>query len=119
MNEKEKIKEYLEFKGIAKNKFYTTTGFSVGFLDSGTSIGADKIKTIIDNYPDLNLKWLVLDEGDMIINNPNTTNENQENKLELLLNLIKTKEELIKLQKERIVELENKLKKIEDDLINE
>ena len=69
MNEKEKIKQYLESKGISKNSFYQRTGFSVGFLDSGKSLGADKIKIIIDNYPDLSLAWLVLDQGDMTSNN--------------------------------------------------
>lgn len=65
MSEKEKIKQYLNSKGISKNSFYQKTGFSVGFLDSGRSLGADKLRTIIDNYPDLSLEWLVLDKGDM------------------------------------------------------
>ncbi len=66
MTEKDKIKQYLECKGISKNKFYTETGFSIGFLDSGKSLGADKVKIIINTYPDLNINWLVLDEGPMI-----------------------------------------------------
>lgn len=67
MTEKEKIRQYLSFKGISKNAFYTKTGFSVGFLDSGKSLGVDKVRVIIDNYPDLSLRWLVFDEGDMIV----------------------------------------------------
>lgn len=70
MTEKEKIKKYLEYQGISKNKFYQTTGFSVGFLDSGNSLGVDKVKTIINKYPDLSLRWLVLDEGEMIVSDP-------------------------------------------------
>jgi hypothetical protein len=70
MTEKEKIKKYLEYQGISKNKFYQATGFSVGFLDSGNSLGVDKVKTIINKYPDLSLRWLVLDEGDMIVKDP-------------------------------------------------
>lgn len=66
MSEKEKIKQYLESKGISKNKFYNTTGLSIGFLDSGNSLGVDKLKIIINSYPDLSLRWLVLDEGEMI-----------------------------------------------------
>lgn len=66
MTDKEKIKQYLENKGISKSEFYRKTGLSVGFLDSGNSLGVDKAKIIINNYPDLNVKWLVLDQGDMI-----------------------------------------------------
>ena len=66
MSEKEKIKQYLEKQGISKNKFYITTGLSVGFLDSGNSLGVDKLKIIINSYPDLSLRWIVMDEGPMI-----------------------------------------------------
>lgn len=69
MSEKDKIKQYLEYKGISKNRFYTDTGLSVGFLDSGRSLGADKVKIIINKYPDLNMNWLILDEGPMVKDN--------------------------------------------------
>lgn len=66
MTEKDKIKQYLEYKGFSKNSFYVKTGLSLGFLDSGKSIGADKVRIIINMYPDLNLDWLILDNGPMI-----------------------------------------------------
>lgn len=125
MNEKEKIKKYLEYKRISKNKFYVTTGFSIGFLDSGASLGADKNKTILDNYPDLNLRWLVLDEGDMILpplldheTNQNTSPKKvKRDSLEILHDLIRTKEELIKIQKTQIDLLEQKLKDLENVIV--
>lgn len=67
MTEKEKLKAYLQYKGISKNRFYTEPGFSVGFLDSGRSLGADKVRIIINKFPDLSLEWLIMDEGEMII----------------------------------------------------
>ena len=66
MTEKEKLKAYLKEKGISKNKFYTLTGFSIGFLDSGRSLGADKVKIIINKFPDLSLDWLIMDQGPML-----------------------------------------------------
>lgn len=78
MTDKEKIKYYLEKKGISKNKFYTQTGLSVGFLDSGNSLGVDKAKVIINTYPDLNLDWLVLGEGEMIRESATTRKQNIE-----------------------------------------
>ena len=66
MTEKEKIKMYLENQGISKNKFYQVTGLGIGFLDSGKSLGVDKLKIIINKYPNLSLRWIVMDEGEMI-----------------------------------------------------
>lgn len=66
MTDKEKILKYLDYKGISKNKFYVKMGFSVGFLDSGNSLGVDKLKKIIDNYHDLNLEWFFNDNSPMI-----------------------------------------------------
>ena len=71
MTDKEKILKYIELKGISKNKFYQKTGLSVGFLDSGSSLGVDKLKLIIDNYHDLNLEWFFDDNRSMIKEDPN------------------------------------------------
>jgi hypothetical protein len=68
MTEKEKIKQYLEYKGISKNKFYNETGLSIGFLDSGNSLGVDKLKIIINKYSDINTDWLITGKGDMLLN---------------------------------------------------
>lgn len=66
MTEKDKIKQYLEYKNISKYKFYQQTGLSAGFLDSGCSIGVDKARIIINTYPDINLSWLIMGEGPML-----------------------------------------------------
>lgn len=66
MTDKEKIINFLNIKGISKNKFYKTTGFSVGFLDSGSSLGVDKLKIIIDNYHDLNIDYILGNSTDVI-----------------------------------------------------
>ena len=66
MTDKDKILKYLKYKGISKNKFYQKTGFAVGFLDSGNSLGVDKLKTVVDNYHDLNLKWFFDEDESMI-----------------------------------------------------
>lgn len=78
MNEKDKLKQFLEYKGISKNKFYTQTGLSVGFLDSGKSLGVDKAKIIINTYPELSLEWLVLDKGEMLNTSPQPAPEREE-----------------------------------------
>lgn len=59
LSDKEIIALYLENKGISKNSFYVKTGFSVGFLDSGKSLGVDKLRIILDNYPDFDPSLLL------------------------------------------------------------
>jgi len=75
MSDKEKIVQYLRYKGISKNSFYKTTGLSVGFLDSGSSLGVDKLRIIIDNYQDLNPLWFFVADSDMIKTVSDTTEE--------------------------------------------
>ena len=64
--DKEKISQYLDMKGISKRKFYEKTGFSSGFLDKGSSLGVDKLKIIIDNYPDFNYNSLLANEKELV-----------------------------------------------------
>lgn len=84
MTEKDKIKQYLDFKGISKNSFYVNTGLSVGFLDSGKSLGADKVRIIINTYPDINLDWLILDKGEMCVGVDNKTSINNISETKLI-----------------------------------
>ena len=62
MTDKEKIIDFLTLNGISRNSFYKKTGFSQGFLNSGSSIGVDKLKIIIQKYPSFNYKSLLFDE---------------------------------------------------------
>ncbi len=74
MNTKEKILQYLDFKEISQGKFCRKIGVSNGFLASGKHIGSEKLKVIRDNYVDLNMDWLIYDEGVMIVDK-NVLNE--------------------------------------------
>ncbi len=85
MTDKEKVKQFLKVKNIGRTQFSETTGFSSSFLDSGTSLGVDKLKIILDNYPDFNIWALLKDETDLVaepeqniknINSPNSQNNN-------------------------------------------
>ena len=67
MSTKEKLLQYIEYKEITQGKFCRKIGVSNGFLTSGKHIGSEKLKAIRDNYPDLNMDWLVYDEGEMLI----------------------------------------------------
>lgn len=66
MTDKQKIIEFLKYKGITKNKFYVETGLSVGFLDSGKSLGVENLRNILDIYHDLNPTWFIPGDGAML-----------------------------------------------------
>jgi hypothetical protein len=67
MTIKEKIRQYLVFKGVSKRKFTNEAKLSDGFLKGNGAIGADKLIVIRSICPDLNLEWLLFDEGEMIV----------------------------------------------------
>ncbi|AMA48089.1 hypothetical protein [Flavobacterium covae] len=114
ITDKEKILQYLNIKGISKNKFYVTTGLSVGFLDSGSSLGVDKLRLIIDNYPDLNVEWFVLDKGEMLKEtfNLKPTTYLHDNIEEETNN----NDYLIEVQKKLIEKLEKEVKELKEQL---
>ncbi|EKB61438.1 hypothetical protein [Bergeyella zoohelcum] len=113
MTDKEKIIYYLDYKGISKNKFYKKTGFSTGFLDKGSSLGVDNLRIIIDNYPDLSLRWFVMGEGEMIVDEKNDGNIFSD--IKILEELAEERKYTIMLQKNRISDLENQIRELKKD----
>ena len=75
MTHKEKILKYLNHKVIKPSIFYRNCNFSNGFLDSGKSLGSDKLRVILDNYQDLSIDWLLRDEGEMLLSDTSNVNE--------------------------------------------
>lgn len=76
--DKQKLIQYLEKKGISKNKFYKETGLSNGFLDSGSSFSLENLRLIIDKYRDINIGWLITGKGEMLISDQKEEVESKE-----------------------------------------
>lgn len=66
MGSTERIKEYLDFKGVTKYEFCKKLGFSNKFLDNSSNMGTDKACKIIHYYTDINPEWLLTGEGEML-----------------------------------------------------
>ncbi|MBP3354123.1 MAG: hypothetical protein J6L02_05685 [Bacteroidales bacterium] len=66
-----RLKEYLDYKGISISAFEKSVGMSnASFskqLNTGKTIGADKLENILTKYFDLSADWLLRGEGEMII----------------------------------------------------
>jgi len=66
MGSTERVREYLDFKGITKYKFCNDLGFSNKFLDNSSNMGTDKACKILHHYPDMNSEWLLTGRGSML-----------------------------------------------------
>lgn len=66
----ERIKEYIDFKGISISFFEKSIGMSnASFgksLKNKGAIGSDKLEIILNVYKDLNPVWLLTGEGEML-----------------------------------------------------
>lgn len=64
---KQRIKEYLKYKGVKIIEFSATIGVSNAYISSiRRSIQPDKLARIQECYPDLNIEWLVTGRGNML-----------------------------------------------------
>lgn len=66
----QKIKHYLDYRGIKVSTLEKAVGMSNGSfasqLKNNKTIGLDKLENILSKYPDINIEWLLTGEGDML-----------------------------------------------------
>ena len=100
LTDKEKLKLFLRQIGYKANALHTILGLSNNFLNSGDTIGVDKLRIIKGNaaFSRLSLNWFVMNKGLMLDAREEThgTLEIQEYLYEKELALIKLKEKLTK-----------------------
>jgi hypothetical protein len=67
MNAKERLRKFVEYKGLGRNRFEELVGISAGYLSTKSpSVGSEIIEKIARIYHDLNLEWLITGNGKMI-----------------------------------------------------
>lgn len=69
MGSTERMKEFLDYKGITKYKFCNDLGFSNKFLDNSSNMGTDKACKILHHFPEVNSEWLLTGNGPMLKEN--------------------------------------------------
>lgn len=77
MNIKEKLRQYAKTKGLSPTKLSQMIGQSDGYLRTDGNVYSNVIAQIRKVLTDLNIDWLLFDEGNMIISKNNQTNEPQ------------------------------------------
>ncbi|MGJ1329369.1 hypothetical protein [Sphingobacterium multivorum] len=76
MSVKERLKIFIKQENLNISDFERSIKASNGYVNSiSKSIGLDKLNTLIENYPKINLEWLITGKGEMI------KNENFEKKI--------------------------------------
>jgi phage repressor protein C with HTH and peptisase S24 domain len=76
---KERILQYAEFKGLAKDKFIENLGMTYGNFKGKqklTSVNSDFLDNILSKYPQINIEWLVSGIGEMEKMTPNNPTGN-------------------------------------------
>ena len=66
---KERILQFIEYKGIGITNFFKKTGIKRGFLDTDkldSSVSDMFLAKIIAVFPELNIEWLLTGEGNML-----------------------------------------------------
>lgn len=67
MSVADRLKEYISYKKMTNAEFERSIGASNGYINSiRRSIGIDKLEQLEQNYPDLNIQWLLKNEGEML-----------------------------------------------------
>ena len=64
--QKQRIINFLEYKGISKNKFYIKTGISNGVLDKKSGLSMDTVEKFYSIYKEVNPEWLLTGKGSML-----------------------------------------------------
>ena len=68
MNIKDRILQYLDYKGLSVTKAEQELGWSKSSLLKSNNVSGDKISEFVLHYSDLSPEWLLTGEGDMLKN---------------------------------------------------
>ena len=80
MNVKERIIQFVEFKGISTNAFEKSIGASKSYISNTKNISADIASNILLVYSELSAEWLLRGEGEMLKQSNLSLDENPSQK---------------------------------------
>lgn len=65
---RDRILKFIDHKGISSSEFSKRIGVSRNYISSmSKSIQPDKLHSISVHFPELNIEWLLIGKGDMLI----------------------------------------------------
>ena len=109
---KERILQFIEYKGFNKRKFYEETGLSNGILDKKSGLTLGSFEKIFSKYPEINIEWLLTGKGEMLKTSSQNITQNG-NTVSGQGNIIKqTNDELMEIIREKDKQIAEKDKQI-------
>jgi len=102
MTVNEKLLKYADYIGVSQRKFTKNLGLSEGVLRNSKNLGSGYLKKIKNIHHNLNMNWLLYDEGNMLLENQNMVNEpileyKKEEDCSHLRELLRAKDETIEI----------------------
>ena len=74
---KERLIEFITSQKMSINKFEKECGLSTGYIKNmRKSVSPDKLRSIVQKFPELNPGWLMAGEGNMLKSNVNVSGDN-------------------------------------------
>ena len=101
MGIKSRLKVFLKLNNISKLEFYKSIHLPAGYMEKDIAFSSKILIKIIKSYPNLNIKWLLTGEGNMLETNITNFLNVSCDEANCLKNYV------IKLQKDKINRLEN------------
>ena len=102
MNAKDRIQQYIDYKGISNSKFEIEVGLSNGYWRKTKSISSSVVEKILRIYSELNPLWVLTGEGSMLKNtsaSSNTAEGRNGNNVNISLTLDKAIDEIAEQRK--------------------
>ncbi len=107
---KNRILQFIEYKGITKSNFCELTGISYSNLNSKSlesEIGGSQLMLISSKFNEISLDWLILGKGNML--REGVVRSAEEERMELLQEVIETQRKTIELLEDRVSALEEEV----------
>ena len=102
MEVKNRLTQYLSYKGIGQVSFANIAGLSRGYVNNiVNSIGPIAQSKIAKSFPDLNIDWLITGKGNMLkeesvsTNSENTNQQSDDMTIQKLLEALERKDKQI------------------------
>lgn len=111
---KDRIRLFLEYKGISQSAFERTCGFSHGYVSNMRRAPSDSAcSLIVRHYPELNVSWLKTGMGEMLTSEalPGPVDESERTRYQ---EMIEHRDRRIKELESRLLELQRKLDNLQN-----
>ncbi len=111
---KDKLKKYLDAKGVSPTAAERKLGWGVGAFTKAKSITSDRAKDFLLLFKDLSAEWLMRDEGEMLKTAPTIDIDRIATLVDTIATLQKTiseKDKTIAILAAQVEQLKNQCKK--------